>query len=246
MDEHVCQNLFDAVRAQDRSAIDGAVEKLFPAIRVYVETTVYRGELQRLGQKVGSSPGDVCSHLGRKLITTPPHGTDGRSAVGSVMAWIKVVAKRHLIDLYKGHCKKTVLGDGHAHGAAGVPAAGGALGGPAPGPHALLGAAVQVQAWRALLAACYPAALPVFAALLDANGMTDTELAESQRLSVNNLHQLRSRMRKYLKAYEYVSEHPGASDSAIAAAMKAQLTPDTARIIACVRHFMTTNSWRKN
>ena len=244
MDERACQDLIDAARAHDGPAANRAVEQLFPAVRVYVDEKIYHGELRRLGERVGSSPGDVSSHLGKQLSAHPPRGTDGVRAVASVKSWLKRVARNYLIDLYKAHSKSTVWVHALAHGDAGVTMTGGAAGGAAtPGPHDLLAAELHDRAWRGLLDACYPPALPVYDASLDAQGMTDPELADSLGVTVANLHQQRSRMRRYLKAYDYIAEHPRASDAAIAAAVKAQLTPDTARIIARVRHFMITNSW---
>lgn len=226
MDERACEELLRAARAHDEGARGAALETLLPGIKSYVETLL-RGELGRLALAARCEAGDLTSVVVVKLFKAEMRGSDARP-LATVLSWIKVTARRHLLDEKKRAARNASDDEG-------------VVDPESPGPSAdeLLAAERLRSALRRLLAEFYPSGVPLLEHGADGEGVDgDASLASELGISVANLQARRTRMRKYVKAYVALREGPRA-DNEVATAMSVPLTEETRRIIANVRHHVT-------
>jgi DNA-directed RNA polymerase specialized sigma24 family protein len=227
MNEQVCEELVRAAREGDAEASRRALGKLFPDVAVYVRAMM-RGELGRIAAGVGWRADEVTAVVAEKLLKSGLRGDSSVAAVATVKAWVRRVAFNAVIDQdRKRKTRRTDLTADDAHFVSRDPSADDSL-----------EATVLAEGLLGMLQECYPRGVPLFDDAVREGRDDDATLAERWGTTVANVQRQRTRMRRYCAAYQALSAGDALDDEAVVRKMDAEMTDETRRIIASVRHHL--------
>jgi DNA-directed RNA polymerase specialized sigma24 family protein len=235
MDHSVEEELVQAARRQDGDAVRLAVGRLYPALRPYC-ASLRRGAFARIAREVGLDADDILSEVVRRMIESPPTGSDGRTPAESVRGWVKTTAMRHLIDEQRKRRVREPIGPGGGDGGEGSGGGGDIT------PDRIVEAQRTIAAHRALLAACFPDGLALYELTAERDGEEEAALAAELGVAVSGLQQRRRRMRLFCSVLDELMQRPRQTDEELARAIETQATPDTQRIFRRVRHYLVARS----
>jgi DNA-directed RNA polymerase specialized sigma24 family protein len=196
IDEYAAKTFIEAKLVGDAGADSPEFKRISPSARAYA-LEVSTG----LGLR---DPEDVAHEVLLRLAADgPDHGAVPVSYAVTVQAWIKIVAVRIAIDRHRTRKRRPEMPIDDFVGslAAPLPEAGG----------------LRPELVREMLLACYPRGAQCFEAELARPDASAEQLAETLQTSRDNVYQMRSRFRAFVRVLQQIDEHPETTGAELAA-----------------------------
>lgn len=177
-----------ALAASERENPFKIEARLEQFLRAYVAGKVRRFARSSGGAQWGLAPEDVAQRLFLKLIARPPRFESPEGAMKRLTAWVRVTVERDLVDLVAK--QRELLEDRSGRTSRTESVASGAL-----------FARLELAEVEALLKKEYPAGLALLRLLALFPDATSYELAEELGTSIDNVDQMRFRIRRALRRH---------------------------------------------